>query len=108
MNGNYVFEYVCVVFVKSFVKVQMEVDSDFQCLICLELFFYFIILFCLYVLCRFLCVEYLFDFNFIWCLVCWDNCYVSGGIGSLLRVIVLENIIECYKVDRILWENIND
>lgn len=40
--------------------------------------------------------------------MCWDNCYVSGGIGSLLRVIVLENIIECYKVDRILWENIND
>nr|KAG5692793.1 hypothetical protein BaRGS_002923 [Batillaria attramentaria] len=31
------------------------------------------------------CCENLFDFNFIRCPVCRENCYISGGIGSLPR-----------------------
>ncbi|XP_060069340.1 probable E3 ubiquitin-protein ligase MID2 [Ylistrum balloti] len=78
----------------------MEVDTDLQCPICLELFNYPIILPCSHVLCRSPCAEHLFDFNFIRCPVCRDNCYVSGGISSLPRVIALENIIERYKADK--------
>ncbi|XP_022346163.2 E3 ubiquitin-protein ligase Midline-1-like isoform X4 [Crassostrea virginica] len=86
----------------------MDVDSDLQCPICLELFSYPIILPCSHVLCRSPCAEHLFDFNFIRCPVCRDNCYVSGGISSLPRVIALENIIERYKADRSVRENTND
>ncbi|KAK3104399.1 hypothetical protein FSP39_001158 [Pinctada imbricata] len=75
----------------------MDVDIDLQCPICLELFNYPIILPCSHVLCRSPCAEHLFDFNFIRCPVCRDNCYVSGGISSLPRVIALENIIERFK-----------
>nr|KAG5704765.1 hypothetical protein BaRGS_005221 [Batillaria attramentaria] len=32
------------------------------------------------------CCENLFDFNFIRCPVCRENCYISGGIGSLPRI----------------------
>lgn len=76
---------------------DVDVDNDLQCPICLELYTYPIILPCSHVLCRSPCAEHLFDFNFIRCPVCRDNCYVSGGIGSLPRVIALENIIERYK-----------
>ena len=72
-------------------------ENDLQCPICLELFNYPIILPCSHVLCRSPCAEHLFDFNFIRCPVCRDNCYVSGGINSLPRVIVLENIVQRYK-----------
>lgn len=107
-NGNHAFEHVRAAPTKSPLKAQMEVDSDLQCPICLELFSYPIILPCSHVLCRSPCAEHLFDFNFIRCPVCRDNCYVSGGIGSLPRVIALENIIERYKADRSLRENTND
>lgn len=107
-NGNHAFEHVRAAPAKSPVKAQMEVDSDLQCPICLELFSYPIILPCSHVLCRSPCAEHLFDFNFIRCPVCRDNCYVSGGIGSLPRVIALENIIERYKADRTSRENTND
>lgn len=76
---------------------DVDVDNDLQCPICLELYTYPIILPCSHVLCRSPCAEHLFDFNFIRCPVCRDNCYISGGIGSLPRVIALENIIERYK-----------
>ena len=76
---------------------DVDVDNDLQCPICLELYTYPIILPCSHVLCRAPCAEHLFDFNFIRCPVCRDNCYISGGIGSLPRVIALENIIERYK-----------
>ncbi|XP_067659211.1 E3 ubiquitin-protein ligase Midline-1-like [Haliotis asinina] len=78
----------------------MEVDSDLQCPICLELFNYPIILPCSHILCRSPCAENLFDFDFIRCPVCRDNCYISGGISSLPRVITLENIIDKYKAER--------
>ncbi|XP_062600635.1 E3 ubiquitin-protein ligase Midline-1-like isoform X2 [Saccostrea cucullata] len=106
-NGNHAFEHVRVAPSKCPVKPKMEVDSDLQCPICLELFSYPIILPCSHVLCRSPCAEHLFDFNFIRCPVCRDNCYVSGGISSLPRVIALENIIERYKADRSSKENIN-
>ncbi|XP_056018091.1 E3 ubiquitin-protein ligase Midline-1-like isoform X3 [Ostrea edulis] len=99
-NGNHAFEHVRVAPEKSPVKAKMDVDCDLQCPICLELFSYPIILPCSHVLCRSPCAEHLFDFNFIRCPVCRDNCYVSGGISSLPRVIALENIIERYKADR--------
>ena len=79
---------------------DVDVDNDLQCPICLELYTYPIILPCSHVLCRKPCAEHLFDFNFIRCPVCRDNCYVSGGINSLPRVIALENIIERYKTER--------
>ncbi|KAL4220852.1 hypothetical protein ACF0H5_019119 [Mactra antiquata] len=79
---------------------DVEVDNDLQCPICLELYTYPIILPCSHVLCRSPCAEHLFDFNFIRCPVCRDNCYVSGGISSLPRVIALENIIERYKKEQ--------
>ncbi|XP_052760483.1 E3 ubiquitin-protein ligase Midline-1-like isoform X1 [Mya arenaria] len=79
------------------VTMDVDVDNDLQCPICLELYTYPIILPCSHVLCRSPCAEQLFDFNFIRCPVCRDNCYVSGGITSLPRVIALENIIERYK-----------
>ena len=79
------------------VTMDVDVDNDLQCPICLELYTYPIILPCSHVLCRKPCAEHLFDFNFIRCPVCRDNCYVSGGINSLPRVIALENIIERYK-----------
>lgn len=85
----------------SSIKSEMEVDSDLQCPICLELYSYPIILPCSHVLCRAPCAEQLFDFNFIRCPVCRDNCYVSGGIGSLPRVIALENIIHRFKQKQI-------
>ncbi|CAG2207547.1 TRIM36 [Mytilus edulis] len=47
-----------------------------------------------------MCRFFLFDFNFIRCPVCRDNCYVSGGISSLPRVLALENIICRYKEDQ--------
>ncbi|KAK7494151.1 hypothetical protein BaRGS_00014624 [Batillaria attramentaria] len=50
-----------------------------------------VILPCSHVLCRAPCAENLFDFNFIRCPVCRENCYISGGIGSLPRVIALES-----------------
>ncbi|XP_046336008.1 E3 ubiquitin-protein ligase Midline-1-like isoform X2 [Haliotis rufescens] len=78
----------------------MEVDSDLQCPICLELFSYPIILPCSHILCRSPCAENLFDYDFIRCPVCRDNCYISGGISSLPRVITLENIIDKYKAER--------
>ncbi|KAL3862461.1 hypothetical protein ACJMK2_008425 [Sinanodonta woodiana] len=83
----------------------MDVDNDLQCPICLELYTYPIILPCSHVLCRRPCAEQLFDYNFIKCPVCRDNCYVSGGISSLPRVIALENIIERYKAERIKNRN---
>ena len=79
---------------------DVDVDNDLQCPICLELYTYPIILPCSHVLCRTPCAEHLFDFNFIRCPVCRDNCYVSGGISSLPRVIALENIIERYKKEQ--------
>ena len=79
---------------------DVDVDNDLQCPICLELYTFPIILPCSHVLCRKPCAEHLFDFNFIRCPVCRDNCYVSGGINSLPRVIALENIIERYKKER--------
>lgn len=79
---------------------DVDVDNDLQCPICLELYTYPIILPCSHVLCRSPCAEHLFDFNFIRCPVCRDNCYVSGGISSLPRVIALENIIERYKKEQ--------
>ena len=79
---------------------DVDVDNDLQCPICLELYTFPIILPCSHVLCRKPCAEHLFDFNFIRCPVCRDNCYVSGGINSLPRVIALENIIERYKAER--------
>ncbi|XP_060595573.1 E3 ubiquitin-protein ligase Midline-1-like isoform X2 [Ruditapes philippinarum] len=82
------------------VTMDVEVDNDLQCPICLELYTYPIILPCSHVLCRSPCAEQLFDFNFIRCPVCRDNCYVSGGISSLPRVIALENIIERYKTEQ--------
>lgn len=83
---------------------KMDVDSDLQCPVCLELYSYPIILPCSHVLCREPCAEHLFDFNFIRCPVCRDNCYVSGGISSLPRVIALENIICRYKEDQLKGE----
>lgn len=82
----------------------MDVDDDLQCPVCLELYSYPIILPCSHVLCREPCAEHLFDFNFIRCPVCRDNCYVSGGISSLPRVIALENIISRYKDNQIKGE----
>ncbi|XP_045161107.1 E3 ubiquitin-protein ligase Midline-1-like isoform X2 [Mercenaria mercenaria] len=82
------------------VTMDVDVDNDLQCPICLELYTYPIILPCSHVLCRSPCAEQLFDFNFIRCPVCRDNCYVSGGISSLPRVIALENIIERYKSEQ--------
>lgn len=82
------------------VTMDVDVDNDLQCPICLELYTFPIILPCSHVLCRKPCAEHLFDFNFIRCPVCRDNCYVSGGINSLPRVIALENIIERYKSER--------
>jgi hypothetical protein len=83
----------------------MDVDDDLQCPVCLELYSYPIILPCSHVLCREPCAEHLFDFNFIRCPVCRDNCYVSGGISSLPRVIALENIISRYKDNQLkTWE----
>lgn len=79
---------------------DIDVDNDLQCPICLELYTYPIILPCSHVLCRSPCAEQLFDFNFIRCPVCRDNCYVSGGISSLPRVIALENIIDRYKKEQ--------
>lgn len=84
----------------SSVTMDVDVDNDLQCPICLELYTYPIILPCSHVLCRTPCAEQLFDFNFIRCPVCRDNCYVSGGISSLPRVIALENIIERYKSEQ--------
>jgi len=82
------------------VTMDVDVDNDLQCPICLELYTYPIILPCSHVLCRSPCAEHLFDFNFIRCPVCRDNCYVSGGISSLPRVIALENIIERYNKEK--------
>lgn len=87
---------------------DVDVDNDLQCPICLELYTYPIILPCSHVLCRSPCAEQLFDFNFIRCPVCRDNCYVSGGISSLPRVIALENIIERYKSERKKDKNSTD
>lgn len=84
----------------SSVTMDVDVDNDLQCPICLELYTYPIILPCSHVLCKSPCAEQLFDFNFIRCPVCRDNCYVSGGISSLPRVIALENIIERYKKEQ--------
>ncbi|VDH92520.1 midline 1 [Mytilus galloprovincialis] len=81
-------------------NIKMDVDDDLQCPVCLELYSYPIILPCSHVLCREPCAEHLFDFNFIRCPVCRDNCYVSGGISSLPRVLALENIICRYKEDQ--------
>ena len=78
----------------------MEVYNDLMCPICLEFFKHPVILPCSHVLCRSPCAEHLFDFNFIRCPVCRENCYVSGGIGSLPRVIALESIIEKYRSER--------
>lgn len=75
----------------------MEVDGELQCPICLDLFTGPIILPCSHILCRRPCAENLFDDTFIRCPVCRDNCYITGGIGSLPRVLALENIIEKYK-----------
>lgn len=83
---------------------KMDVDSDLQCPVCLELYSYPIILPCSHVLCREPCAEHLFDFNFIRCPVCRDNCYVSGGITSLPRVIALENIISRFKENQLKGE----
>ncbi|KAK7094223.1 hypothetical protein V1264_007873 [Littorina saxatilis] len=77
-----------------------EVYNDLRCPICLEFFKHPIILPCSHVLCRSPCTEHLFDFNFIRCPVCRENCYISGGIGSLPRVIALESIIEKYRTER--------
>lgn len=82
----------------------MDVDDDLQCPVCLELYSYPIILPCSHVLCREPCAGHLFDFNFIRCPVCRDNCYVSGGISSLPRVIALENIISRYKDNQLKGE----
>lgn len=86
--------------VHTYLSSKMEVDTDLQCPICLELFNYPLILPCSHVLCRSPCAEHLFDFNFIRCPVCRDNCYVSGGINSLPRVLALENIVERYKAEK--------
>ena len=98
--GNHSFKPVRSPSPRSPLRSSMDVDIDLQCPICLELFNYPIILPCSHVLCRSPCAEHLFDFNFIRCPVCRDNCYVSGGISSLPRVLALENIIERYKTER--------
>ncbi|KAL8564447.1 hypothetical protein ACOMHN_017589 [Nucella lapillus] len=84
----------------SHTDLPIEVYNDLLCPICLEFFKHPIILPCSHVLCRSPCAENLFDFNFIRCPVCRENCYVSGGIGSLPRVIPLESIIEKYRLER--------
>lgn len=81
-------------------EIPLEAGNDLQCPICLELFKHPIILPCSHILCRSPCAENLFEFNCIRCPVCRDNCYVSGGIGSLPRVIALESIIEKYRAER--------
>ncbi|XP_005109179.3 RING finger domain and kelch repeat-containing protein DDB_G0271372 [Aplysia californica] len=78
----------------------MEMIKDLTCPICLEFFAHPIILPCSHVLCRRPCAENLFDVNFIRCPVCRDNCYISGGISSLPRVIALESIIETVRAER--------
>lgn len=75
----------------------MERTPELECPICLDLYTYPIILPCSHVLCRSPCAENLFDFNFIRCPVCRDNCYVTGGLGSLPKVLALENIIDKVK-----------
>ena len=73
------------------------VAEELQCPICLELFHQPIILPCSHILCRAPCAERLFDNGFVRCPVCRDNCFVTGGVQSLPRVISLENIIEHYQ-----------
>ncbi|KAH3828595.1 hypothetical protein DPMN_130577 [Dreissena polymorpha] len=82
-------------------NMDVDVDSDLQCPICLELYTYPIILPCSHVLCRSPCAEHLFDFNFIRCPVCRDKLLRQWRyIESLPRVIALENIIERYKKEQ--------
>ncbi|GFR83777.1 E3 ubiquitin-protein ligase Midline-1-like [Elysia marginata] len=78
----------------------MEVVQDLTCPICLEFYTYPIILPCSHVLCRRPCAENIFEVNFIRCPVCRDNCYITGGITSLPRVIPLESIIEKVRAER--------
>ncbi|KAK3720286.1 hypothetical protein RRG08_007907 [Elysia crispata] len=78
----------------------MEVIQDLTCPICLEFYTYPIILPCSHVLCRRPCAENIFEVNFIRCPVCRDNCYITGGITSLPRVIPLESIIEKVRAER--------
>lgn len=82
------------------VKSKMEVDNDLQCPVCLELFTCPVILPCSHVLCRTPCAANLFDYKFIRCPVCRENCHVTGGLSSLPRVLALDSIVQRFKADR--------
>ncbi|KAL5014038.1 hypothetical protein ScPMuIL_008308 [Solemya velum] len=82
------------------VKAKMEVDNDLQCPVCLELFTCPVILPCSHVLCRTPCAGNLFDYKFIRCPVCRENCHVTGGLESLPRVLALDSIVQRYKAER--------
>ncbi|PVD35293.1 hypothetical protein C0Q70_02253 [Pomacea canaliculata] len=82
------------------VDVTGELCGDLQCPVCLELFQQPLILPCSHVLCRTPCCSNLLHFNFIRCPVCRVDSFINGGLHSLPRVIVLENIIDKVRGQR--------